>query len=350
MESRIQRWSWVAHLVFIGVAAALLASVVTRYVAIHLAPFTVPELPALEAPSPDESNVRKPRAKTLAKPIVDRCWFGCPEAEPPSPECPDGCPDGQVCEAGACVDNPDAAPSEQLIASDLTAKLLGVMVAKDPQYSVALFSDSAAKTTFIVGIGDMLMGQVEVIDITRDRVIVQRGNQFEYIQLANTLSGLPTLAGVPGAATPAARPARGGTAAKTPSRANLGGGAGRNPTVTPAPNTTNPTVAADGAVELSKAVVEAELANETKLANSARVVPNYVDGKPAGVKLVGVREDSVYRQLGIQSGDVVTSINGTPVKNQAHAFELIQSLRGRSDASIGVERGSESKTLKYRVK
>lgn len=349
MESRIQRWSWVAHLAFIALAAALSASAVTRYVAIHLAPFTVPELPELDAPT-DTSNVPKPRAKALAKSIVDRCWFGCPEEAPPSDECPDGCPDGQMCEAGACVDVPDSGPSEQLVASEITAKLLGVMVARDPQYSVALFADAGAKATFIVGVGDLLQG-AEVIDITRDRVILQRNSKYEYIQLANTLGGTPTLAGVPGVATPTAaaprgRGARGGAnnspqRGAAPSRANLGNPGNQNPA---------PTTAADGVVELSKASIDAGLSDEAALAGAARVVPNYVNGQSSGVKLVGVREDSVYKQLGIESGDVVTSINGTKVKNQAHAFELIQGLRGQSDASIGIERGNESKTLKYRVK
>jgi len=345
MESMVQKWGWVAQLLVIAVASSLLASAVTKYVAIKLAPYTVPELPkfASAATPSKKSPTRKPRAKSLSSAIVKRCLFGCPDEAPVVNECPDGCADGQVCEAGTCIDAPNASPSSLMVASDIGAKLLGAMVADDPDFSVALFSSSNDKATYIVGVGEMLMGQAEVVDIRRDRVIIRRSGQMEYIRLEKSLGGGPTLtnevANLPPGATDIKR------------------------TPIPAPKAARPKVPApnkkaekkvkevsDGVFQLDGKAVDAELNNAEKIAKAAKVVPNYVDGKSSGIKLVGVRSGSVYSQLGIESGDVVTAINGKKVKNQAHAFELLQGMRGKKKAEIKIERRGEAKTLKYSVK
>lgn len=352
MESKLQKWGWVAHLLIIGVAAVLLGSSATQYVAIQLAPLTVPELPkfAKAPPATGKAAPAKPRAKSFSQAIVQRCLFGCEEAPVVPTDCPDGCPEGQICEAGSCVESTQEPPSQLMVASDIGAKLLGAMVADDPQFSVALFSDANAKATYIVGVGELLMGQADVVDIRRDRVIIRRSGRLEYIRLENSLSGAPTLtstvANLPPGATDIKR--------TTP---NMIANAARGK-LTTAPNQPAPPAqkaervneVSDGVFELNGEAVNAELDNVEKIAKAAKVVPNYVDGKSAGIKLIGVRSDSVYAQLGIESGDVVTSINGTQVKNQAHAFELMQKMRGKKKAEIQVERRGQSKTLKYSVK
>lgn len=348
MESKLQKWGWIAHLLVIAVAAVLLANAVTKFVAIQLAPYTVPTLPKL-ATSPGDAKKApaKPIARTLSRGIVDRCLFGCEEAAPPPSECPDGCPEGQVCQEGACVAAAEEVPSELLVASDIGAKLLGAMVAADPDFSVALFSDPAAKATYILGVGDTLMGQAEVIDIRRDRVVLKRNGRLEYIRLENSLAGAPTLtstvANLPPGATDIKR-----LPSSVPKERPI------PPKEVPAALSAAPNKPVEevspGVYTLDQAAVNAELDDPKKLAQAAKVVPNYVDGQPAGIKLVGVRSDSVYSQLGIESGDVVTSINGTKVKNQAHAFELMQKLRNAKNATIEIERRGDAKTLKYNVK
>lgn len=352
MESILQKWGWVGHLLIIAVAATLLANAVTRYIAIELAPLTVPELPEFAKKSPKASTTpkAKPRAKSFSQAIIRRCLFGCPEEAPDANACPDGCPDGQQCQAGECVEAPNSTPSELLVASALGVKLMGAMVADNAEFSLALFSDDKGKTTFILSIGDHLMGQAEVVDIRRDRVIVRNGSQLEYIKLENSLSGAPTLTSTVANLPPGATDIK-----RTPTGAALAARGGTPPapaTVTQQDKEKEKVKeVAEDTFELDSESVNAELGNAEKLAKAARVVPNYDEnGKSAGIKLVGVRSDSVYNKLGIESGDVVTSIGGTRVKNQAHAFELLQGLKGKKNASIEIERRGQSKTLKYSVK
>jgi hypothetical protein len=55
--------------------------------------------------------------------------------------------------------------------------------------------------------------------------------------------------------------------------------------------------------------------DEVRLAfqTGARVVPHAIGGDIKAMKLVGIRPGSIYRALGIRSGDVLTAIDGAPI-------------------------------------
>ena len=128
MESFLQKWGWISHLVLIAIVAILLAVTVNKYVAIQLAPYTVPELPKFaKQVEAKQKTTAKPRARSYAQAIVSRCFFGCEEESADPNVCDPECGEGQLCQQGTCVDpDPNAnIPSELPVPSDLEIKLLG---------------------------------------------------------------------------------------------------------------------------------------------------------------------------------------------------------------------------------
>jgi general secretion pathway protein C len=70
-----------------------------------------------------------------------------------------------------------------------------------------------------------------------------------------------------------------------------------------------------------------------------RPMPNYVAGQLRGFKLFPGRDRKRFEQLGLQPGDMVTQVNGVPIKDAQHGLEMLQSLGSSTSTLVTVERG-----------
>jgi len=66
------------------------------------------------------------------------------------------------------------------------------------------------------------------------------------------------------------------------------------------------------------------------LMKQARIRPFFSDGKPDGLLLYGITNDSVFQQIGLRNGDIIKAINGSKTLSAQDAVTIYQSL----DASL----------------
>ena len=85
--------------------------------------------------------------------------------------------------------------------------------------------------------------------------------------------------------------------------------------------------------------------NPTGLADVIQVAPAMENGKLAGYRVNPGRDPAQFTKFGLKPGDVITNVNGIPLQNPQSALELYNVLRSARDASITVQRGSESTQL-----
>jgi general secretion pathway protein C len=62
------------------------------------------------------------------------------------------------------------------------------------------------------------------------------------------------------------------------------------------------------------------------LMKQARIRPFFSNGKPDGLLLYGIRNDSVFQQIGLRNGDIIKSINGSDILSAQDAVTIYQSL------------------------
>lgn len=84
----------------------------------------------------------------------------------------------------------------------------------------------------------------------------------------------------------------------------------------------------------------------------ARAVParRGGNGDIYGFRLVEIQPNSIYTQLGLQTMDTLTCVNGTPVTSPQQALELYSTLRSASSIQLCVERNGQNQDLKYRIR
>jgi len=94
-----------------------------------------------------------------------------------------------------------------------------------------------------------------------------------------------------------------------------------------------------GKFEVSRAEVQQTMENPTQLFSQMRALPHFVDGKTDGFSISQVAPGSVFDQLGLQNGDLLTSIDGQPVTNPMQAMGLIEAVKTASAIDLTVNRG-----------
>jgi general secretion pathway protein C len=131
-----------------------------------------------------------------------------------------------------------------------------------------------------------------------------------------------------------------------------------DPAATPARGATTvpPEIAAkiqkvsDTEFSIDRSVVDNILERQAELMKSARIVPEQKDGKVLGVRLFGIRPDTLLGTLGLQNGDRLETINGFNMASPEKALEAYARLRTASNLNVKVSRRGQPVSIDYRIK
>lgn len=85
--------------------------------------------------------------------------------------------------------------------------------------------------------------------------------------------------------------------------------------------------------------------NFTKTLQDAKANPYVEGGQIKGFMMTRIKPDSVYEKVGLQDGDVIREINGTPLENAAQSIQLLNSLRGVEQVSFVVDRDGSTQNF-----
>ncbi len=234
----------------------------------------------------------------------------------------------------------DVGDSDKLTEADVGGAQLAVtMVARDPDESLALVKDGASMKMMRVGM--KVADKATILAIRPKYLVVKVDTKVQVMKLGG--SGGAADKGKGGTTVPGLRPPTPAAGDEASAAGGPDGGA---------PSQYDAWVKRTGANEyqIDRANLMNELNDLTKLGMQARVVPNYKGGKYEGFKLIGVRPNSLYRAIGIRSGDVVKSVNGAELNSPNKAITLFEELKNQSKITVDVERGGRSMQLLYQVK
>lgn len=101
---------------------------------------------------------------------------------------------------------------------------------------------------------------------------------------------------------------------------------------------------------LTRQELDRALEDQAMLMRSARVVPvTGVDGRVAGVRLYGANAGSYLARLGLESGDLLQTVNGYDVTSPEKSLEAYARLRSSDELRVGIVRRGIPMTLVYRI-
>lgn len=202
-------------------------------------------------------------------------------------------------------------PNADCQPSSLSLELMGAIVSGAPEYSVVSLKEKGFATADHYRIGEAIIGNQQAIihAVEPGLVVINNDGVKECLEIKQSkyFQSIVTKEGP-----------------------NVGANQGEQ--------NSSPDIDADRnrSVRLEISYVERELGpGFVKILESGRLVPFEIEGAMKGFKLVGVKSESLWRKVGLSSGDVLTSVNGISMAEPDKGFSIFESLQ--NDKEIRVE-------------
>lgn len=182
----------------------------------------------------------------------------------------------------------------------LALVLTGVLAQSDAEKGLALVGETAA-TAKVHAVGDMLPGGAKLHGVYLDRVVLDRGGTLESLML-------------PRQAAPA--------------------GLSMSQQAPPLAGSTGDRV---------RQLVQQDPNALASLLRWQQVFNR--EGRMSGVRVYPERNPASFAKLGLRPGDLITSINGTPLDDASRGDEILRSLGSMPEAKVSVVRNGRTTDL-----
>ncbi len=103
-------------------------------------------------------------------------------------------------------------------------------------------------------------------------------------------------------------------------------------------------------ITLQRSQVESAMANVTELMGQAKIRPHFEDGRPDGLTLSSVKPRSIFRNMGLRNGDIITGVDGNPIQTVDDALKFYENLTSASNISLQLKRRGKEKVIEYTIK
>jgi type II secretion system protein C len=231
------------------------------------------------------------------------------------------------------------APVESAVTTneDLQIKLLGTShVSDDKPFAIV---EDAGGNEALYRLGDMIPNAGRIVEIWQDRaVILHNGHRVALAIPRDETGESDTEPNVPPRAR--RRPLINNPMIRRPGRPQMWGRR----------------VPAEGVHRMSptryvieRSTVNRNLQNMAKLLTEVRAIPNLENGASNGFRLSEIQQGSIFQEIGLHDGDVLTAIEGEHLNDPTKALPLLQSLRNRSSITLNVIRNGGPLQLNYHI-
>jgi general secretion pathway protein C len=101
---------------------------------------------------------------------------------------------------------------------------------------------------------------------------------------------------------------------------------------------------------VERSVIDSILENQAELMKSARIVPEKEGDKVVGIRLFGIRPESLLGTLGLENGDRLSSINGFEMSDPQKALEAYAKLKTADHLTVSVNRHGKPTNIDFNIK
>jgi|GEM_PF-1050758 len=214
----------------------------------------------------------------------------------------------------------------------LPLELHGVIL--DDDLSVAFMFHTAKKSTGVYQINELVMPGVKLVEIQLNKVLLDNRGKIQELIYKGYSDALEKLlsSGTTFEAKdePEPAPPRSGPQ-KDPAKFEV-------------------TTTGDN-VFVTQKEARRQVTQLSNLLSQVRVQPNFTrSGRADGFKILHVNRGSFVEALGINSGDIIKSINGTVVDSMQKGYELFNRLKNETTVDVEIIRNNQTRTVHFEMR
>ncbi len=195
---------------------------------------------------------------------------------------------------------------ESLTPTDLKLKLLGT-VTGDEKKAYAVIEDTAVRRQNLYKIGDTIQNATLKM-ILREKVVLHVNGKDEILGIEKVREERKT---------------------------------DRSPERKSASSSRN--------IAIKRSQIDTALQDVNTLMKQVRIQPHFQNGKPDGLRLTGVRPNSIFYKMGLKSGDIIMGVDGKNIESVDDALKFYQSLQSASKVQLQLKRRGRPKTIEYNI-
>lgn len=102
-------------------------------------------------------------------------------------------------------------------------------------------------------------------------------------------------------------------------------------------------------ISLSRQTIDQSMNDLNSLMDQAKIRPHFRNGKPDGLTISRIKRDSIFTQLGLRSGDIITGVDGQNIESVDDALKFYNQLKSSSNVTLQVRRRGRPKQIDYTI-
>ena len=227
----------------------------------------------------------------------------------------------------------EVGPIEVLEETSLQLSLLGT-IAGDTDSGRAIILDQRKRSQDIYRVGDSVQ-EAEIRQIFRGKVILRHGEKDEVLLMVE--------------GDEKEKSSKPKTAAKADRRRRPGRRTGIPARTSPHEEVSQSGEVEEETISISQEVLQNSMNNINDLMTQVKVRPYFRRGKSEGLIVSQIQTGSVFANLGLMNGDIISSVNGKQMSSPEEAFGFYNSLKSGGEVSIEITRRGKKKMLNYDI-
>ncbi|MBI5592251.1 MAG: hypothetical protein HY881_17435 [Deltaproteobacteria bacterium] len=200
---------------------------------------------------------------------------------------------------------------ERLRQTRLKLKLRGTISGSEDT-ACGVIEDASGKGQFLVKVGDTVQDAV-VVMILKGKIVLQVGGREELLEMDQWSSGVSPSPPSSGAQSPA----------QVDDRQQV--------------------------ISLKRSQIDDAIKDINQLMKQVRIIPNFNQGKPDGLMISGIPQDSFFSQIGLRNGDILSGVDGKSIESVDDALKLYTGMKSASRLKVQLKRGGREEVIDYAI-